>query len=288
MAATYALASAGTYTDSRTGIPARFAAGTYPLDLAVIYGMPGAAAPTVYDPLDTQIDDPADGDVLTFNAESGLWEARGASGGGGGVATIHNWFPDGAISSAALIDLTNSQDYDAHVWQAYSGTETLTRNASPAAVRIAIPDDAWDNGLTVCDWKHRYDVVAPAGRYSIGLTIRRVSSDDNKPVHLWLSPFGKDADNNDTVIQSSPVLVIVKATHRIVVPLETGAAGTIGFSLATVSLARDDATPVVAATLDISKVMITEGDPYVYADGASPGWSWSGTAHASASSGPQP
>lgn len=48
--ATYTLAADGTYEDSDTGIPASFKVGTYPLETAVRYGMPGATAPEAPDP----------------------------------------------------------------------------------------------------------------------------------------------------------------------------------------------------------------------------------------------
>ena len=45
--------------------------------------------------------------------------------------------------------------------------------------------------------------------------------------------------------------------------------------------------PTVGATFYVDSVMFTEGDTlYNYADGGSPGWSWAGIPHASASSGP--
>lgn len=282
---TYTVPSTATYYDRFTGVGYRLTAGdVITLRRAWLLQVPGASEPTHESGLVTAITNPQDGDALVYDAASGLWINGAASGGGGGgVATIHNYFPDGAISDDALIDPAGVDgDYDTHLWQT-QGNSTLSFSAGTGpggANEVGCAIVGWNDGVQVADWSNHYGCkVLPAGRYRIGVTLRA-----DIDILLTLQSFGLPSDPEF----SAKLREWVGGVPRRFV-LDTYLPTAMGIGLLAVLYSfQYPGEDVPVGTVYLSHLMITEGDPALFRDGASAGWSWSGTPHASASSGPQP
>lgn len=206
----------------------------------------------------------------------GLAHGRG---GPGGPPTIHNYFPDGAIFSDALIDTLGQQDYDVHCWQGQMGTETLAFSAgggpgSDNAIAVTLAGNG--TGVFARDWSNAYGCkLIPAGRHYVGMTL-------TCDIPGTVVQVGATASSSST---ETDVPVTLSATpQRVVIPIDTVSIGGIGPSIYTLS--NED--PPVTATIFISSVMVTEDADAAFADGDTAGWSWAGTPHASISSGPKP
>lgn len=225
---------------------------------------------------DVTLTDPQDDDVLT---RSGSGWINAAPSGGGGVATIHNYFPDGAISSDALIDLAGEQDYVEHVWQGNQGSEVLTLVPTPNRVRVQIT--AWDEGVAAADWENTYGCgLIPAGFYTVGVTL---SCNRRTPIRIAPYPnysFVKYLDERTVTLDSNE--------RRFLLGIRTTQVTAIGFTFQMKQEDYPDGASAQPTSVYVHDVMITEGDPSLFCDGDSSGWTWTGTANASASSGPQP
>lgn len=278
------------YYHRETGVGLRMEAGDVVTQRkAWLYQVAGATEPIGPSGLVAAISDPQDGDTLVYDAGSGTWINAEASGGGDGPATIHNYFPDGAIHSAALIDTEGDQDFNTKLWYGQRGTETLTHRAvsgdTPAAVLIELAGGGlWNEGFVAADWQNTWGCGAlPAGRYRVAFDIELTQGD---PFVARVSPYSESALL--AMWHDEPVLVD-SVRRRIVLDCALSSPSLLGLQL--MATERDNVfigeTPP-AATIAVSRVMVTEGDPAFFRDGDGDGWSWSGTAHASASSGPQP
>lgn len=272
---TFTVPTTGTYTDSVGGGTYRYTAGVLVgLTWAVRLGMPGAELPA--DPV------PFSDAQLAYLLDSGI-AANGL---------IYNYFPDGAIASAALIDTANDQDFDTHLWLGQFGTETLSLAAVTDeiivnAVQAALPGDAWGEGVYVCDWSNRYDCgELPEGRYTVGATIRFASA-PAEPVVVNVNAFGGAGAD----IEIGPDQLVAHAGsswQRVTLPIWRKGTGPVGLAVTTISDANPSVVDPVAVTLQISRLMVTQGNAFGFADGDSDDWTWSGIAHASPSFGPQP
>lgn len=204
--------------------------------------------------------------------------------------TIHNYFPDGAISSDELIDTNNDQDYATKLWYGQQGTETLTREVAydpffgADAVKIACPGNSLSEGVIGFDWPGLTDEV-PAGRYRIGFDL----ATGVMPLVLYPS-LRHSGSNVHSLAQTQMYIHPSLLPQRMVLEVYTPTATRIGINVATtnkITIAGSNPNPT-AINIWIGRLIITEGDPFAFADGDSSGWAWSGTANASASSGPQP
>jgi hypothetical protein len=232
------------------------------------------------------------GDVITQRRAYLLQVGTASDPAAGGVgATIRNFFPDGAISSAALIDLEEGQDFDEHVWTGYRGTETLSRVATYAgfasrfdALKVEVPGDSLAEGLQGADWTNRYGCEVPAGRYRVGFTI------STGAMPLFAYPFGWQDGEDIGEFSAQQIAILPNWRQRFVLDIAVPVACMIGLGIITTDqIAVNGSSPTATAdAFYVGQVMVTEGDPLVFADGGSAGWAWSGTAHASASYGPQP
>lgn len=201
----------------------------------------------------------------------------------GSSPTIHNYFPDGAINSDALIT--------AGVVGGYQGTETITWSASDAphldvpTIKVVLPGNTNKEGVYIADVNLDFGDPLPAGLYFVGATIDAASITGR--VELLAAP----ETSSPAAYLGSEVIFLNYDTifpYRFVLPVRTLTEGYIGLDVTTTKrIQGQDYTPS-ANTIWLTQISITEGDASIFADGASAGWSWSGAANASASSGPQP
>lgn len=219
----------------------------------------------------------------------------GGSGGGGdsGPVTIHNYFPDGAIASAALVDVANAFDYDTHIWIGNFGTETLTFLAAGDTfafrnrfncVQVDVPGNSFNEGVNVGDWNNHYGGQVAAGTYEVGFTIKTTTSG------LLASVDAVDANQDSLNEYSGAIVAVPDATiRRYVLDIAMPVAGRIILTLVTnANVPVNGSFPVAQpSTFYVGQIMMTDGDALIFADGDTAGWSWIGTHHASASSGPQ-
>lgn len=190
--------------------------------------------------------------------------------------TIHNYFPDGAIGDAALIDTENSYA-DGFIFVAGDGTEVLARDG--AAVKMTTSGSGWTESLIINDGGDTFGLrTMPPGHYQIGITI-----DSDTSYWLVLSPHGPPA-------YGTPIRVFPKGiSHpRYVIPIILEEEGPIGLDIYWDPRLHPGVTDLPATNIHVSQIMFTDGDASLFRDGASSGWSWDGTAHASASHGSQP
>lgn len=249
------------------------------------------------------------GQVIT-QRRAWLLQIAGASEPGSGLATIHNWFPDGAVSSAALIDTEADNDYDTHLWAQFGGSESLSFVAAADcsqfrnrfnAVQVDTSGDFFGEGTMVADWTCRYSPEYEPGRYSVGFTVA------SGLLPLWATVTCYDETVSDlheysaqsvvispnytqrytlAVAPSQPCRIVLNIQTVDAIPNDTISLHDLNApSPATSRLLMVDLTP---DTFYVGQLMITDGDAMIFRDGASAGWSWSGTPHASASHGPQP
>lgn len=202
--------------------------------------------------------------------------------GGNATPTIHNYFPDGAVFSAALIDTLGEQDFDTHLWLGQGGDETLafssgTGPSGANEVKMTLPvGSIQSSGLYVLDWSNHYGCGQLAvGTYYIGVTVRASSS-----ISLHFESNCGPGDNSDQIHTENAT--VTGTPQRIVVSgINTEISG-VGFSVSCNNAGED------GKIVYFSNLMVTEDVDAAFADGSTTGWSWSGTAHASISSGPKP
>jgi len=258
MSQTYTVQETGTYTDATTGSRYRLTEGdVITMARAVHLGLPDAELPEPGPPFSP--------DEVAYIRP-----------------TIHNWFPDGTVSSAALIDTEGSFD-DPFLWQQAAGVETLAfaegdGHGGGNAVSVVLPGTNAGEGVTASD---------QAGIYGC----------DEIPAGDWFVRFWAKADDEvilrltaTTPAAKPPAQVVTLNTawQSFAVPVTLASATYLGFKLATSALDYPDPAPLPATTILISQLMVTESESRAFADGDSDGWSWSGDANASASFGPQP
>lgn len=205
----------------------------------------------------------------------------------GSSSTIHNYFPDGAVTNGALID-TGAQDYDTHLWQGQGGSEVLSFAAAvggkPNAVKLILPGDGFAEGVEVGDFANHYGGgLVPAGLIRVGATLWADAPD---PYYLYMQiGLGIDfpGEYNETIYR-----YIGPDPTRVVLTGWLQQPGPVSFKAYTTNLFAPTEIPAQDATLYVAHLMITEGEAFQFADGDSDGWSWDGAANASVSSGPQP
>lgn len=242
------------------------------LETAVRLSMPGATEPDAAAPFSDE--------QLAYLAEN--------VGTGGGASTIHNYCPDGAVASDDLIDTANAYDPQASFFIAAQGTETLALSVGTGPgganeIAVTCPGSSFREGIILGfnDSSARFPL--PAGHWNCGATIRLADNTvylDVSPtapashfLRQWLdTSSGQVANGTDTIRLVADILTI--ATDYVALSIRASQAhyGVDAF----------------AGTFYVSHIMFTEGEAYLFADGDSDGWSWLGTPHASASSGPQP
>jgi len=202
--------------------------------------------------------------------------------------TIHNYFPDGAVSDDALID-TDNESAPAKLWRAWQGTETLSlglaaHGGNPNSVQVFCPGDVADEGVQVADWTGYYGDFLPIGLYALGVTL------DWDNVSGLVDLRVRAVDEAGAAVYSPSVFLRLnqEQPRRVVVPIRTMAIGYVSLDITT-----NDA--MLGADYDLQEVIfyaygltITEGDATAFRDGDSDGWSWVDTPHASASRGPKP
>lgn len=267
----YTVPTTGTYRHTETGVGYRYHAGdVIPLELAVMLGMPAAQAADESSP---------------FAGPEERWLERAY----GPNRTIHNYFPDGAISSAALIDTDNSYP-DSALWTNNGYGENLEfvdRSASsiPNAVKVTFPGGAWGEGFWTMDNADTYGLGSmPAGRYRIGATFAAFAPPSRTPIRVTAATPTDDPNPSAREVVYLPI----NTPERIILDVYTHTAGRLALYVYTNPLDYPEGADFPSLTLLVSELMITDGDPFDFRDGDAEGWSWSGAPHASASFGPQP
>jgi hypothetical protein len=196
--------------------------------------------------------------------------------------TIHNYFPDGRPVDDTFIDTDNTFPAGS-LWRTWNGTETLSLDETAPdflRVKLVCPGLAWEEGIAIA---HGGNDV-PADRVcQIGFWI---AGDANVNVRAFLSPDGAVHFQETKVINLTTSSKGNGSRHVLRCALKEAAPVGLGFLLYEQDNPTLEAAP--AATLWITDVMVTEGDAWLFRDGDSAGWSWSGDPHASASSGSQP
>lgn len=199
---------------------------------------------------------------------SQLIVARGES-----PAAMHNYLNDGSAENLAQIDV--AQAFPSNLtFYVNNGNETIAQvapgNGSAHAVEVVTGGASTSDGLFIGD---ATNAPLPAGAYVLGFDVKTPDG----PVTLRVRTVVQDGfafsqfDFNAT-----------DEWQRVIVGIVTDVDGAIK------ALVRGSVVPAVSTRIWVDNAMLTEGNPGVFADGASAGWSWSGAAHASASHGPQP
>lgn len=268
MAATYTVPSTAVYTSTVTGKRFRYLQGSeIAMATAVDMGMPGAAL---------------DPDPAPFSNGQLAYLA------GGGYKTIHNWFPDARFASADTVAVGVNNFAAGHFAYAANGTETVSivTGGHPDGgnlVRSVTAGSSFDEGVYLYSPPN-----IPAGSFSLGFDVR-VHWPNGK---LALYPRIKVQTYIDNAWGAHQIEHQVgdNQWQRIIVPMTCyNGSGTINCAISSDASSYPDAgDATVLVQFDVGNVMFTEYDAARCRDGDSDGWTWSGTPHASASTGPQP
>lgn len=270
--AMFTVPSTDVYVDTVTGARVKWYAGrSIPLDLAVRFGMPGAALP-------------ADGPPFTDAQTDYLVETYGEHGTGSG-RTITNWFPDGAITSDALIDTAGDQDYEAKLWYGQGGSEALTFESDVlGAPALGVGLTGWGDGVYARDWAGAFGFdELPIGRYQIGFDFALDASLGGYRIRAY--PLVQNAAPLPPEIVIEPRNTLF---YRYVMDVYTQQVGYLGLAFEASSYDNSGKSAPADKIFYVRNVTITDGNALAFRDGDSDGWDWLGTPHASASAGPQP
>ena len=204
-----------------------------------------------------------------------------------GLVTSHNYFPDGAVSDDALIDINNTLA-DALLWKRRGATETIALaeiSEGLNAVSCEMTGE-WGEGITVADWGNLYGggALSP-GHYSVGVSVK---ADDAATLAAQGAGITSLSGDYSEAYQPFTVFRVYGDWVRIVLPIFVVAEAYVGLECYTRQMDYPDAVTSPVTTIYFTKLMITEGDSAVFRDGDSDGWSWSGTPYASTSYGPPP
>lgn len=204
------------------------------------------------------------------------------------MAVIHNYLLDGGAENVDVVD--DGSYAPAMAWYKNWGNEALSLvipgNASAHALSCVTTGASWYEGPS---WGALYNAgfdKVPAGTYQIAVDAR---SPDG-PLSCLLQVSATDRVNGAPTDRGSVVTPVVVGTgwSRIATELTTTGVGWVNINLMLDPTAYSGEPSPLVITFVLDNAMMTEGDATIFADGDSPGWSWAGTAHASASSGEQP
>lgn len=189
---------------------------------------------------------------------------------GGGAATIHNYLLDGSGENAAQID--NGQDFESNLtFYDRNANETIQQvapgNGSAHAVEVVTGGSNQSDGLVI----NNTDVDSPIGLYFIGFDVKTPDG----PTSLTIL-FASPTDQTQATVSATT------SWQRVTLGLYLNQPG---FMRCFLSQNNATASPT---RIWVDNAMLTEGSAATFADGDSDGWAWSGTPHASVSSGPQP
>jgi hypothetical protein len=195
---------------------------------------------------------------------------------------IHNYFPDGAITSDALIAVGTAQYPDGKIIYPENNTETIAVMSGDGpgggnAVKVTTTGASWEEGMQV--GLVAATTVPGAGIYHLAFDLKCLNGNQT----LKCQAYCQNVDG-----QRNEDLPIFTYWTRYSVPLYAFGADILGCHLSFQQKAyAADATPP-ALSWEIANIMFTDGDGWAFRDGDSDGWAWTGTPHESASYGPQP
>lgn len=188
--------------------------------------------------------------------------------------TIHNYFLDGSAENAAQID-DGSSFASNLTYYVNNANETIAQvapgNGSAHAVEVVTGGINSTDGVVIGD---STNAPLDPGAYLVGFDLA--------------TPDGATDIKVTIATPTDSALKAVSATatwQRVTVGIYVNEAAPVRVYVSQDVPFGDDPS---ATRIRVDNAMLTEGDPTTFADGASDGWAWSGTAHASVSSGPQP